>query len=297
LRTWTVVPLKVPSLLFLSIKTAFNVKLITNTSIKDENGNTKIVTLENYVTLAFETYPVAKFGDNNGCGNRNIAFKDSSANRTGGVTSWYWSFGNGDTSTLQNPTYQYPKFGTYGLKMVAVSKSGCASDTVYKTFVVADKPIADFEQITPCINEKNQIKNLSTIHSPDVISKQQWFFGDGTASGLLQPEKIYGTAGSFLLKLVCTSNNGCVSDTAVKTITVEDYPVAAFKNIINSCQGLPLQFLIARMSILEPSVNGTGIWGTMLPPHRKTLPTRMQPLMIMLCSYRWKRKTDVHLLF
>jgi gliding motility-associated-like protein len=127
--------------------------------------------------------------------------------------------------------------------MVAFSQSGCASDTVYKTLVVADKPIADFEQIAPCINENNRLKNLSTINSPDVISKQKWFFGDGTSSELLHPEKIYNIAGNLSVKLVCTSNNGCVSDTAVKTITVEGKPVAAFKNVISSCQGLPLQFL------------------------------------------------------
>jgi gliding motility-associated-like protein len=234
--------IKNPEFTFPFDKDSFNVKLITNTSIKDKNGNAKIVTLENYAKVAFETPPVAKFGDNNACGNKNISFKDSSVNRTGGVTSWYWSYGNGDTSKLQNPTYQYQKFGTYPLKMVAFSKSGCASDTVYKTLVVADKPIADFEQIAPCINENNPLKNVSTINSPDVISKSHWFFGDGTTSELLQPEKIYTTAGNFLVKLVSTSNNGCVSDTAVKTITVEDYPVAAFKKVINSCQGHPVQF-------------------------------------------------------
>jgi PKD repeat protein len=228
--------LKNPQYTFPFDKDSFNIKLVTETSIKDENGGIKVVTLENFATVGFDTYPAAKFSNNNDCGNRNIVFIDSSSNRSGGVATWFWIFGDGATSKEQSPVYEYPAFGTYNLKMVAVSKNGCPSDTVYKTLIVADKPIADFETFAPCIQQSNLIKNRSSITSPDSITGYQWDFGDGTISNLSEPEKSYDIPGSFTVKLVCTGSSGCTSDTVSKLINVEDFPVAGFKEMLGGCR-------------------------------------------------------------
>jgi PKD repeat protein len=41
---------------------------------------------------------------------RRVAFKDETA---GKATSWSWTFGDGTTSTEQNPIHEYAKGGDY----------------------------------------------------------------------------------------------------------------------------------------------------------------------------------------
>lgn len=48
-------------------------------------------------------------------GSNNIAFTNESLN----ATSYLWLFGDGDTSTLQNPTHNYSTEGVYGVKLFA----------------------------------------------------------------------------------------------------------------------------------------------------------------------------------
>jgi hypothetical protein len=44
-----------------------------------------------------------------------VQFTDTS---TGGVTSWLWNFGDGQTSTLQNPSHTYTEPGTYTVSLM-----------------------------------------------------------------------------------------------------------------------------------------------------------------------------------
>ena len=55
-----------------------------------------------------------------------IGFTDLSANNP---TSWYWDFGDGDTSTTQNPTHTYLSNGTFTVMFVACNAYGCDTTT------------------------------------------------------------------------------------------------------------------------------------------------------------------------
>ncbi len=44
-------------------------------------------------------------------------------------TSWLWDFGDGSTSTLQNPTYTYPVSGIYTVTLTATNANGCGTTT------------------------------------------------------------------------------------------------------------------------------------------------------------------------
>ena len=73
--------------------------------------------------------PVAAFSSNyvpGGCVNP-IQFTDLSTNAP---TSWLWNFGDGGTSTLQNPLYRYVAAGTYTVSLTATNANGPATTTV-----------------------------------------------------------------------------------------------------------------------------------------------------------------------
>lgn len=55
-----------------------------------------------------------------------VQFTDLSTDTlTGGVVSWLWSFGDGQTSTLQNPIHQYTQTGAYNVALEVTTANGC----------------------------------------------------------------------------------------------------------------------------------------------------------------------------
>ena len=76
------------------------------------------------------------------CVNSTMVFTDASTISSGSVDSWHWSFGDGLTSSLQNPSHAYTSSGTYTVKLVVTSGPlGCA-DSITKTISVQDAPAA-----------------------------------------------------------------------------------------------------------------------------------------------------------
>lgn len=50
---------------------------------------------------------------------------------TGGATTWLWTFGDGGSSTVQNPTYQYTSNGPQTVCLVAGNGNGCIDSVCY----------------------------------------------------------------------------------------------------------------------------------------------------------------------
>lgn len=53
--------------------------------------------------------------------NQPIQFTDLSS---GGISEWYWAFGDGEGSTLQNPTHSYAAAGTYSVSLSVINSVG-----------------------------------------------------------------------------------------------------------------------------------------------------------------------------
>src|SRR5436853_2757491 len=71
--------------------------------------------------------PVASFtaNQNSGCSPLNVQFNNTST----GAVSYFWDFGDGNTSTLANPSNIYSTAGSYTVSLVATSSLG-QSDTL-----------------------------------------------------------------------------------------------------------------------------------------------------------------------
>ncbi len=85
--------------------------------------------------------PVAEFAANvvSGTAPVSVDFTDQS---TGGVTIWDWSFGDGGTDNVQNPTHIYNLPGQYEVSLTITTK--CGTDTETKTgYIVVGDPAVD----------------------------------------------------------------------------------------------------------------------------------------------------------
>lgn len=103
----------------------------------------------------------------------------------------------------------------------------CSRDTVIITVAGYPKPNPAFSFNSPQCFSGNSFTfvNTSTISAGTMI--YQWFFGDNTSSVATNPTHSYTATGTYNVKLVATSNNGC-KDSLTKTVTVSPQPVAGF---------------------------------------------------------------------
>ena len=70
--------------------------------------------------------PTADFSWSQAAGTLTVNFTDAS---TGAPTGWSWSFGDGSTSTVQNPTHPYAGPGTYTVSLTVTSAFGADTET------------------------------------------------------------------------------------------------------------------------------------------------------------------------
>lgn len=95
---------------------------------------------------------------------------------------WNWTFGNGDTSTLQNPIYTYSAEGNYKIKVVITTTAGC-TDSLTKNYNVYFPPTAEavFSETiisTSVLSFSNLVAN---------VKQSSWEFGDGKNSVIKNP--------------------------------------------------------------------------------------------------------------
>ena len=77
--------------------------------------------------------PKARFNSKDSlCLGDDISFTNNSDGIVRDINRWRWSFGNGDSSFIANPTYRYRSAGIYNVKLIVYTNEGCISDTAIK---------------------------------------------------------------------------------------------------------------------------------------------------------------------
>ena len=171
--------------------------------------------------------PVAAFDldPDSGTYDLTVNFTDLSS---GPIDSWLWDFGDGNTSTDQNPTHLYTEEGLYSITLQVEGPGG--SDTLICdscVTVTAPPPVAGFDA-----DPTTGIRDLAvqfTDSSSGPITGWTWEFGDGNSSDQQNPQHIYTLAGTYTVTLTVTGPGGSDSLSCTDCITVLDpAPVANF---------------------------------------------------------------------
>ena len=196
----------------------------------DSAGNSSGYSNQVSTTIAAATVvaPTANFSANKTTGVAPLAvsFTDSS---TGSITSRSWNFGDGTTSTAQNPSKTYSNAGIYTVKLTATGPGG--SNTATKTNYISvtapttTAPIASFTA-GPASGGAPLLVTF-TDTSAGSVTNRSWNFGDGTTSTAQNPVKTYGAPGTYTARLTVGNSSGSTS--ATKTISATAIaPVASF---------------------------------------------------------------------
>jgi len=152
-----------------------------------------------------------------------------------GTLSYAWDFGDGGTSTLQNPSHTYTSGGSFTVTLVVTSSSGCTNTIIKPNAVVFDIVQASFTgPATVCEGYPVTFTNTTTP-LPGSVS---WDFGDATTSTTFSPTKTYSTPGIYVVKLI--SFLGICSDTVTSMISVLPKPAVSFSAVNRMACAPPL---------------------------------------------------------
>jgi gliding motility-associated-like protein len=194
----------------------YQVKLVTGTDGNTLLNDCFIQTPANSVVTFTKALTVsADFTTTNStsCNQFTVGFLHDGANN---VTGWKWNFGNGNTSTLQNPVITFTK-GTYNVRLIVTN--GFCSDTASKTITISDafKAVFDAPSVL-CPGDLLVVKDKSTGN----IDGWQWNFGDGQTSILQNPGSIRyidnGIEKLYTIRLIVSNSTLGCRDTVTRSV-------------------------------------------------------------------------------
>jgi gliding motility-associated-like protein len=127
-----------------------------------------------------DTVPLAsRFEYHGACALSDILFEDLSTFLPDyGITDWAWDFGDGGTSSIQNPIHQYAAPGTYIATLVTTSTSGCTSTVQGEVLVFAPPTLNILAMAEACENNPVSFEVTSTQNPFNV----NWDFLDPTSA-------------------------------------------------------------------------------------------------------------------
>lgn len=134
-------------------------------------------------------------------------------------TSWFWDFGDGNTSTTQNPTHTYSSPGVYTVCMTI--SDNCGTDSTCQSIRVC-------EPLTPAVNLVPT--GLTVAYTGSTASGTPsgyfWDFGDGNTSTMQNGSHTYASPGIYLVCLFAYDQ--CDSVFICPNVQVCAVPVAGF---------------------------------------------------------------------
>lgn len=218
-------------------------------TIATQAGCTNTITL----TVTVDPIPVPAFTSSIVCFNTaSTVFNNQSA----GATIWNWDFGDGNTSTQQNPSHTYGTPGTFTVTLIAENISGC-KDTLPLVAIVNPLPVATFTTGPVCLGSPTNFTDGSSI-TPGTVTGWSWNFGDpasgaANTSALQNPSHTFSGPGTFTVILTATSDSGCQSITMLPA-SVYPLPAAAITPQ-NVCLNSLTNFLDASTSATGNAIN------------------------------------------
>lgn len=183
-------------------------------------------------TVVIRPSSVVSFSSTTACEGSLVNFTDLTTFQ-GGTTfsSRQWNFGvQNATSTLANPTFIYPDFGLFNVRLSVTNSAGCVSSITQPIRIFA-KPILRIEVPTlPFANQALVFNNQSLVPL-QTIDSIRWEFpfvqGQNQISFLSNPSYTFPNPGLYPIKLRIKTNRGCISDSTFQVGIIGPCPTVS----------------------------------------------------------------------
>ncbi len=186
------------------------------------------VTINESPQLSFDVNPLPA----QGCAPLQVAFTDAC---TPLIQSYLWNFGDGNTSTDQNPSHLFQNAGNYTVKLNVETPEGCKGEvSLFDVVKVYPNPTASFTASPPIAPISNALINYNSSASSSNVTSWSWNFGENGSSDntstMQNPSHGYYSNDLFTVWLVVSTVHNCVDSISLTVRIVEDSLV--FPNII-----------------------------------------------------------------
>ncbi|HVK96721.1 MAG TPA: PKD domain-containing protein, partial [Flavisolibacter sp.] len=168
------------------------------------------------------------------------------------IESYYWDFGDGNTSSAQTPSHTYSDTGVYHVKLVINRGQDCGDSSV-SSLKVYPGFFPGFTSAGICMTKPTQFRDTSkTIFG--TVNSWKWDFGVTTlisdTSRVQSPTYTYMQNGTYKVNFTVTTTKGCI-ETVQKDVQIIDKPpiTLAFRDT-----------LICDVDNLQLQASGNGIF-------------------------------------
>ncbi len=169
------------------------------------------------------------------------------ANSTG-ATWWLWTFGDGGTSSLENPTHIYQSLGPFTITLT-IGNDSCQYTYNYPPITFGPNTGSGgglgggVPPIPPPVYHCAPFTVSYTNPDPSAIG-WLWSFGDGNTSNLPSPTHAYSDSGAFVTTLYLYYSGGVVDSLVFTDTSYVVKPISDFTiNKTNLCNGVVVDVL------------------------------------------------------
>lgn len=212
-----------------SLAGVYNYRVVSG--LASNIANSQCVVASNKLVLTVLPQPVPAFtSPANACQNGVVAFQDNSSPNGAAIKAWLWNFGDGQTSTQQNPTHAYNLAGDYTVTLTVSNGNSCTSAPASKNIHINPLPVAAFTFANPaCAAKPVLFTDNSIIPTGTTVTSRVWGMNGVTVN---RPDNqpfsyTFSTAGTYAIQLTITLSTGCTSS-IVRPVTVNALPVIDF---------------------------------------------------------------------
>ena len=174
------------------------------------------------------------------CTDNPMRFTNTSA---GEGLSYLWEFGDGNTSTLTNPSHVYQNLGNYTVSLTVTDINGCDT-TVRRDNLVTIQPLGvSFIADTTEAGCPPLLVNFTPVTNVQDITAWNWNFGDGATGDQTFASHLYTRPGLFNVSLEITTSSGCKDTALIPNFIKLDGPSGSFEfDPKEICQGEQVNF-------------------------------------------------------
>ncbi|HAW20744.1 MAG TPA: hypothetical protein DCX14_11220 [Flavobacteriales bacterium] len=212
-----------------------------NSKLRVTGSNGCLDSTEVLVTVSVP--PAVQFGisESSICSYSDLHFLDSSTVSQGSIIAWEWSFGDGDSSLVQNPIKSYAAIGVFETKLRAYSGTKCSQvDSLDVT--VLESPVVGFSASATCMNQNTIFQSATTTPASDSVTNWNWVIETQSVSTADSAQYSFGDSTSHLIRFEVTSALGCIQsiDSTLQILSAPTAQIVDLGNLL--CTNLELGY-------------------------------------------------------
>ncbi|NII26543.1 PKD domain-containing protein [Pseudoflavitalea sp. X16] len=160
------------------------------------------------------------------------------------AVAWKWEFGDGETSTLENPSHTYKVQGVFNVSLTITNGAGCEVTATKNSYIEIKKPDVRIMNALSKDCVPFTFKPVLNIISITPIVKYEWDFGDGSTGTGLDPVHTYTQKGTYTVSVTYTTQDGCKETISRKDLVKVGNKVKVDfdANPKDACASTPIKF-------------------------------------------------------